>query len=521
MSRWAGLALILVAAGALAVRLPHLDRRPMHTDESVHAIKFLGLWRDGVYRYDPNEYHGPLLYYATLPAAWVSGARQATDVTETTLRLVPLGFGVGLILLLPLLRDGLGWVAVLGAALLTALSPAMVFYSRYYIHEVPLIFWTLFMLGAGWRYARSRHWGWALASGAGAGLMFSTKETCVFAFAAMGFAFAVAVGWGRRRGESQAALRGLLIPAHLILAGLGAGAVALVLFSSFFTNASGPLDSLRTYLPWLHRAGGASPHTQPWYFYFERLGWFHHGKGPVWTEALVFALALVGGISAFTRRGVAGANPALTRFLACYTLALTLVYSLIAYKTPWCLLGFWQGMVLLGGLGVAALWQWAGSAALRVGLAAVLLAAMAQLGWQAWRTAHTFAADRQNPYVYAHTSADLLRLVGKVRALAALHPKANQALIQVIAPGQDYWPLPWYLRQFTQVGWWGAIPENPYAPLMLVGSKFDAEFDERSGKKWLMVGLFELRPKQFLELYVEFGLWKRYVESLPKNRDED
>jgi hypothetical protein len=36
-----------------------------------------------------------------------------------------------------------------------------------------------------------------------------------------------------------------------------------------------------------------------------------------------------------------------------------------------------------------------------------------------------------------------------------------------------------------------------------------------------MVGLFELRPKQFLELYVEFGLWKRYVESLPKNRDED
>ena len=47
--------------------------------------------------------------------------------------------------------------------------------------------------------------------------------------------------------------------------------VALVLFSSFFTNLAGPLDSVRTYLPWLHRAGGASPHIHPWSFYLERL----------------------------------------------------------------------------------------------------------------------------------------------------------------------------------------------------------------------------------------------------------
>jgi len=44
-------------------------------------------------------------------------------------------------------------------------------------------------------------------------------------------------------------------------------------------NLNGPLDALRTYQAWLHRAGGASPHIHPWSFYFERLAFFHQGKG--------------------------------------------------------------------------------------------------------------------------------------------------------------------------------------------------------------------------------------------------
>jgi predicted membrane-bound mannosyltransferase len=48
--------------------------RPVHTDEAVHSIKFKGLWEDGKYRYDPDEYHGPTLYYATLPL-WPVGER--------------------------------------------------------------------------------------------------------------------------------------------------------------------------------------------------------------------------------------------------------------------------------------------------------------------------------------------------------------------------------------------------------------------------------------------------------------
>src|SRR5262249_41456180 len=91
-------------------------------------------------------------------------------------------------------------------------------------------------------------------------------------------------------------------------------AVAVVLFSSFFSNASGPLDSLRTYQPWLSRAGGESPHIHPWHFYLHRLLIFHAAKGPVWTEALILALAIIAAVAGFRRRELAGANASFVRF---------------------------------------------------------------------------------------------------------------------------------------------------------------------------------------------------------------
>jgi len=60
----------------------------------------------------------------------------------------------------------------------------MVFYSRYFIHEMLLLFFTALTLGAGWRYAQTRSARWAVLTGAGLGLMFATKETFVITVAA-------------------------------------------------------------------------------------------------------------------------------------------------------------------------------------------------------------------------------------------------------------------------------------------------------------------------------------------------
>lgn len=546
MSRTLIAGLIFALLVAAALRFPQLGARPMHNDEGVNAIKLRTLWEHGSYQYDPQEYHGPTLPYASWASMKLQGAKNYVDFTAGQLRVVTVVFGIGLILLLPLVRDGLGNRGVVCAAFLTAISPAMAFYSRYYIHEMLLVFFTFLALAAGWRYWRSGKLGWALLLGAAVGFMQSTKETFVLALGAMVVAF-IANAWLNRafylRPRAVPARSGSEIgddfksvcdaePAasrdgsrsgdcgrrcnlkHIIAAIAVWLVVVLVLFSSFFTNASGPLDAVRTYMPWLHRAAGASPHIHPWNFYFERLVWFHSKKGPIWSEGLILLLAVFGIIAAFQRKRLSEGCAGFVRFLTFYTVLLTIIYTVISYKTPWCLLNFWQGMILLAGVGVVALLESLGKSIWQIPVSLVLLAAAGQLAAQAWRADVPYAADSRNPYVYAQTSTDVTNLVSLVEALAKVSPQKHDLLIKVMAPENDYGPLPWYLRDFTRVGWWSELPQDPYAPVMIVSTKFDAKLDEK--RTHLMVRLFELRPQTWFEVYVREDLWRAYVAAKPR-----
>jgi uncharacterized protein (TIGR03663 family) len=514
MNRWSALAVLLAIAGALALRVPGLDTRPLHNDEAVNAVKVSELWEHGRYVYDPDEYHGPALHYATLPFLWLNGARNSDELNDATLRLASVAFGVGLILLLLLFVDGVGRQAMAWAAIFTAVSPAMVFYSRYFIHEMLLVFFTALTLGAGWRYVQTRFACWAVVAGVGLGLMFATKETFVLTVAAIGLAGLATACWTMPKGTRVQSLRILWNWKHAALALGTALVIWLLLFSSFFTNFAGLLDSVRTYLPWLKRAGGHSPHIHPWSFYLERLAWFHPAKGPVWSEGLILALAVVGAVVSLV-----GKKSPLHRFLALYAIILTVLYSAISYKTPWCLLSFYLGMILLAGVGAAALVDFFRARALKVVIVAVLFSLTLQLSWQAWRASFVYSADRRNPYVYAQTVPDLLNLVQRTDGLARIAPAGYETVVKIIAPENDYWPLPWYLRRFKHIGWYEKLPDDPFAPIVMVSSKLDARLDEKSNRKWIMVGLTELRPGKFFEQYVELELWKKYVETLPRERD--
>jgi uncharacterized protein (TIGR03663 family) len=447
MNRWLGLGLLLIAAGALALRSPQPGLRPMHNDEGVNAVLAQKLWQDGVYKYNPEEFHGPSLHYATLPFINLSGAQDVTQVDETTLRRVTIFFGVAAIILIFLLADGLGR-ATLPAAILFALSPAMVFYSRYYIHEMLLVCFTMLTLGAGWRYSRTRHMGWAMVCGLGLGLMYTTKETFVIALLAIFLALGLTVLWTRTTQEKVVRDPFYWNPQHIVLGLLCAALVSTLLFNSFGKNPAGLVDSLKTYLPWAHRAGN-SPHVHPWYYYFQRLFWFHAPNGPFWTEGHILVLALIGTLAAFTKKNLGSVHPGLARFLALYTIVLAIAYSAIAYKTPWCMLGFLQGMILLGGVGVVALYNLCKAWLPKALLSIVLLAAATHLGWEAWRANYgvtrdekLWAADSRNPYTYSQTLPNILELVQHVQGVSKFHPDGANMLISVIAPDSDYWPLP-------------------------------------------------------------------------------
>lgn len=521
-------ALVLGFALALALRLPQLDLRPLHNDEGVNATNVAKLWVRGEYRYDPHEYHGPTLHYLSLPVLWLGPAKTAAEISDTQLRIITVAFGAGLILVLLLLRDGLGKAGAAWAAVFIAISPAMVFYSRYFIHEILLVFFTLLTLAAGWRYAQSRRPGWAALTGAGVGFMFATKETFVLSLAALLAALLATRIWAQWRhervtaGETAASPRPRTRwtpPTHHTLLALSVGlGVWALFFSSFFTNWGGLTDSFKTYLPWLSRAGGNSPHLHSWHFYLERLLWFHPPKSPVWSEAFIALLALCGAAAGFCGNPSLTPRPGLTRFLTFYTASLTAIYCIIAYKTPWCLLNFWLGAILLAGIGTAALFQLCRTYWAKALLGLLVAAGLLHLGAQAWQLSHRYASDLRNPYVYAQTSPHARELVDRLRAIARVAPTGFATTLKVISP-ESYWPLPWYLREFKNVGWYEALPADPFAPLVLCSAKLDAKLDDKSDKRWIMTGYYELRPNVFLELYVERSLWEKFVATLPRDPD--
>ncbi len=518
MNRAALAGLVLLLALGFALRAPELRLRPLHNDEGVNAMKFRALYVDNNYKYNPDEFHGPTLPYFTLPAAWLQGGGDFNRFTEATYRSVTVAFGLGLILLLTLVAKDFGRAETFWSAVFIAVSPAMVFYSRYYIHEMLLIFFSMAAFGCAWRYAKSGRAAWLMGTGVGIGAMYATKETFVFALAAMAGAVVSARIWGHFTGPSSEAFPAKWNWRHIIGAAACALFTSVLFFTSFFTNSAGLADAVRTYLPWFRRAGGATEHAHSWFFYFERLAWFHAKGGPAWSEGFILLLAAVGFIGAL--RG----KSALLRIIAFDTLYLTLVYTALPYKTPWCLLGFYHGMILLAGSGAALLWRSSGGIASRSALAVALSAGVSHLVWQDWR--QNFAVDAhgipycdsaKTPYVYSQTLPDALKLVETVKALVAVSPEGTNTEIEVMSQ-ESYWPLPWYFRGL-QVGYWDEIPKAPLTPIVIAAANLKAAFDDRPGHSHLMAGYYELRPQVFLELYVNTNLWTAYVKTLPKDTE--
>ena len=247
----------LTVCAAILFRVVRLDLRPMHHDEANQAVKFGDLLERGEYTYDPLEHHGPTLYYFSLPFAWVISGKSFAALDEVTLRIVPALFGVGIVLLLLLLKDAFSRSAIVFSGIFAALSPLMVFYSRFYIQETLLAFFLLGVIAASWRYHVDRTWGWAALTGVFIGLMYATKETCVMVFGALFFGLLLA----RIFTKEPIAEKPRLSHGFIFIG--SAFPVVFLLYSSFFKNPKGSMDSVLSFQPYFSKAGEAGCHSYP------------------------------------------------------------------------------------------------------------------------------------------------------------------------------------------------------------------------------------------------------------------
>ncbi len=467
---------VLIALLALAIRLPRLGERPMHTDDAVNAYRLGELLAGANFIYDPQDRHGPALFAVAEPLVKLLGAKKFSDLTETQLRLTPAIIGSATVLLFGAGMEMFGFIACLAAALLFAVAPLPVYYSRYFIHEPLFVAATFGLILSGWRAWQKKTLSSAALAGFCAALMLACKETAVIHFFALGMA--IICGYFLPPRERPA-------PLKIVATALGVFLVtAILLFTWFGRNWSVFGDLVRAIPSFATRAGGEG-HEKPFGYYFHLLD-----------PMLVLSLVAAAGAYAAICDAVSGTRKAGV-LLAIYALVIFLIYSAIPYKTPWLALNFWLPLALLCGLGVAAFWEQIKNPAGRwgVAIAGAFLLAMLAVQTKAW--AFDKPADEKNPYAYAHTGEDILRLAPRLEELAKQYRLPNPRIAAVAA---DPWPLPWYLRDFSRVGFWQPDQETGEADFFITTTDVS---DKLAGRlKNFRYEFFGARPNVLLMLWV-------------------
>jgi len=505
------IAAISIFCLAAVLRLYDLNLVPLHHDEGVNGNFLLSLVRDGRWNYDPRNYHGPTLYYFTAVVPWVIKLLFGTEASETyglntiVIRLVTVLFGLATIGLVFLLRRRLGTVATLTAALLLAISPGAVYLSRYYIHESLFVFFTLGIVIAAVRFYDQRNPFYLIVAAVSAAMLFATKETAMISAGVLIIALICAHLYPRifaalfdgrppRRSGSSASFVDELGGYGLLAISIGSALIVFVLlnvilYSSFFKNfPQGVYDSLSTFKVWSKTGQTAHVHSR-----FTYLQWL------TYQEAGPLALGIIGAVFVIVKP-----VNRLALFIALWAFGLIAAYSLVPYKTPWLALNFIIPLAIIGGYAVQRIFELE-RGQLRLPIAIVVLASL--LGLYQTIDLNFFNYDNDSTYyvyVYAHTKRGTKDLVEVIDRVVKEGGQGGKTGITIVSP--DYWPLPWYLRHYSRVGYYGRMSPST-EPLIIASVGQRAEMESLFGGLYEEVpssvpgGAFELRPGVDLVLY--------------------
>ncbi|WP_221032548.1 hypothetical protein [Actomonas aquatica] len=481
---WLLLALAAVFLG-LFWRGQHLDNRPLHADEAVQAWQTWNLLRGEGYRYDPLDRHGPSLYYGAAMYHRLLGGDAATfdDVAARRFVLLAGALTLALFALAPLRRGYAPALGVLVAGLL-AFETLSSLYQTYFVQEawLALFVWSfVFLLLAPRSHSN------LFALGLVAGLAQATKEVAPL------YLLLAWLGVRRFREPSTTltwpdrvwTVVGFLIP-------------FVALYSSFGSHWGGLVDAFRTYALQAQRIGGDA-HHYPWWHYLRTFGVLPTG-GPAWGQYPLLLLALVGAGLALRR----SAAP-LHRAATVLTVGLLVIHSAIPYKTPWLMLTPMLGLCLLAAytlleLGRRGRWFAAIAAVLLVGT-------MAQSAHVGRLALDRYPGDARNPYFYQQTPRPFLRVLDRIQDLERVLDRPLR--IAVVSPDHA-WPLPWYLRNREQAGFFDQKPpSNLNTWDVVIWDSQLGSFAEGQPDGALMVDYVGLRPNVLLEISVQRGLFDR------------
>ncbi|MFM8458905.1 MAG: flippase activity-associated protein Agl23 [Chthoniobacterales bacterium] len=433
--------LILLLAAAL--RLWALDLKAPHFDEGINGWFSDKLRETGTFAYDPTNYHGPWHFYTLFLSQSLLGRN------IWALRLPVVVASLLCITVIFMFARWFGRTAVRWAALAFAVSPACVFYGRYSIHEPWFVLSSmLFLWGviALW-LERDKAGLWAAAAGITG--MILNKETYIIHTGSLALAAGVFALWNRvsplQPPIERAAVRGWNRRDALLAAGTMLFLLVFFYSGNFF-HFKGLTDMFRALVAWTQTGAAANGHEKTAYELLPFVNYY-------WLALLArYEWPALAGLIWSVRYAWPG--PAVPRLLSIYAGGVLLAYSIVPYKTPWCIISIlWPWFLFFGAAIAAANRAWA-----RV-IGVLLLAA--SLGMCLRLNLRQYENDAE-PYVYVQTYRSLAVVTAPLLQAAGKDPRFYQAAGAILT---DYYPLPWILGDFTQIAYHGNPDPNNGRPL--------------------------------------------------------
>ena len=397
------LAVGIIIILAIITRLSFLDLRPLHHDEGVNYFFAKNLIDSGRFNYDPLNYHGPSYFFALFLSFLVFG------VSEFSLRLPAALFGIILVLTPLFFRLKFKYNKYL-ASIFLILSPSIMYYSRYSIHESLFVLLSLLSVYTLTQIIETKSLEYLPFFAFSLALAFATKETVMILSFIL---FAICIINYKKIKQIKFKNQTAAITYSILIFLL----IYIALFTSFLINLKGLADSFKGYFPWTERGITELGHQKPFFYYLSLL---------VQYEMPLLLLSILGIFYSYKNR-----KNIFLKNISIWLILIFLIYSSINYKTPWLIINITVPLALMASIGLESI----KNKKLKYSIIVLSLLYLSLISifvnfiipWQS-----------ENQFAYVHTDKDILNLVREIN-----ENKAKNSTVLVVS--DSYWPLPFYL----------------------------------------------------------------------------
>src|SRR6202011_232553 len=487
----------LIIGLAAFLRFFLLGMKPPHFDEGINGWFVDQMLKNAFYKYDPTNYHGPLHFYVLLLSQTLLGRNL------WALRLPVVLVSISCVWLTLKFEPFVGRTVSRLAALAMAVSPGFVFYGRYSIHEVWLLLFTiLFFYGLFglWKFGTTNYlW----CAGMGLTGMILSKETYLLHVACAVIAAGVCYisNYFNKLDDSRPATQTWNYVDLAVVVGTGVGLIVFFYSGTFF-HWSGVKGLYQAYLPWFKTGSEGHGHEKPYYYWLRLIARY---EWPV-LAGLILCLFSI----RFKQMPL--------RYLAIYGVGTVMAYSIVKYKTPWCIISFiWPFIFFFGAAVLITPLRYKRAVYL---ISAILLAG--SLGYCIWLNYFRCTTETE-PYVYVQTYNDVYKFTDPILQLAHSDPRAYQLVGHIIRASP--YPLPWMLDDFGRVGYYEKdnLPDKVDGDFLLVQEDKIAQVEAKLHDSYYTMPI-KIRPYQDLskayfsaKIFKSFfpGQWPDFTGAAP------